>query len=103
MVFDMRYRRFFLVGKYYLAINCSDTFCCFSGVHQVTERDLQGAGGGGSGTGYTNPALNVSTTSVNVRPESSYMGSNDFIGEYKLFFLLQYTQTFRISKSYIKS
>ncbi|XP_018571663.1 sodium-independent sulfate anion transporter isoform X1 [Anoplophora glabripennis] len=49
------------------------------GVHQVTERDLQGAGGGGSASGYNNPGLNISSTSINVRPESTFMGSNDFI------------------------
>ncbi|KAJ8916082.1 hypothetical protein NQ315_004448, partial [Exocentrus adspersus] len=52
------------------------------GVHQVTERDLQGAGGGGSlMTGYENPTLSVSNTSIDIgsKAESSYLGSNDFI------------------------
>ncbi|KAJ8953892.1 hypothetical protein NQ318_019132 [Aromia moschata] len=50
------------------------------GAHQGTERDLQGEGGGGSHLAYDNPALTVSTTSIDYRHRnSSYMGSNDFI------------------------
>lgn len=58
----------------------------FRSEHQKAERDVQGAGGGGFNTNllsYDNPALNLSSESFNSRQrnDSSFMGSNDFIGK----------------------
>lgn len=60
---------------------------CYRSEHQKAERDVQGAGGGGlpdnNHLSYENPALNVSSESFNSRQmnDSSFMGSNDFIGK----------------------
>ncbi|CAG9859948.1 unnamed protein product [Phyllotreta striolata] len=53
--------------------------------HQKADRDIQGAGGGGTnGTylSYDNPALTASSDTIHnfrSRNDSSYLGSNDFI------------------------
>lgn len=55
----------------------------FRSEHQKAERDVQGAGGGGLHHSYENPALDLSSETFNSRHrhDSSFMGSNDFIGE----------------------
>ncbi|KAG5889883.1 hypothetical protein JTB14_032782 [Gonioctena quinquepunctata] len=57
-----------------------------SSQHQKAERDIQGAGGGGTpGTylslSYDNPALSASSDTISFRHrnDSTYLGSNDFI------------------------
>ncbi|XP_050510181.1 sodium-independent sulfate anion transporter isoform X1 [Diabrotica virgifera virgifera] len=65
------------VNKNELRINVS--------AHQKSDRDVQGAGGGGPpGTylSYENSALNASSDTINYnrnRNDSAYLGSNDFI------------------------
>lgn len=65
---------------------CQKMVFSFRSEHQKAERDVQGAGGGGFNTkllSYENPALNISSDSFNSRQrnDSSFMGSNDFIGK----------------------
>lgn len=43
-----------------------------------TERDLQGEGGGGQNT-FGNPALTISSTSIDIDKTAQFKGSNDFI------------------------